>query len=127
MKLHCSKYQHCVANDEKVCGYNEDDTYMAVFENYCALYRMNCKGHGFFTPIRIEFCRAKLKYDTEHANDTFEWVHVLRNDNTSAFTTIALYLVNETAFKEPNTRRHHHHRHKKRKYRTRKRKRGHAH
>lgn len=52
-----------------------------------------------FAPIRVEFCRAKLKYDTEHANETFDWIHIFRNVSTSTSTTksIALYPKNETA------------------------------
>lgn len=73
-----------------------------------------------FAPIRTEFCRAKLKYDTEHANETFEWVHVLRNDSTTTAKAITVVPQNETASLPkrgiivPNTRRSH--KHKKRKH-----------
>lgn len=71
-----------------------------------------------FAPIRIEFCRGKLKYDTEHANETFEWEHVLR---TTTAKPISIESKNETTSLPkrgiivPNTRRKKTHKRKTRK------------
>lgn len=73
-----------------------------------------------FAPVRIEFCRAKLKYNTEHANETFEWIHVARNVSTSTAKAITLVPKNGTAASlpkrgiiVPNGRRSHRHKKKR--------------
>lgn len=45
--------------------------------------------------MNIEFCNAKLKYDTEHANETFEWEHVIKTDRISTTKPIGIHAKNK--------------------------------
>lgn len=42
----CYKVKSCVHDGPKVCGFDEEASFLAIFDDECTLYKVNCKGAG---------------------------------------------------------------------------------
>ncbi|XP_046971780.1 uncharacterized protein LOC124538690 [Vanessa cardui] len=61
-KYYCYKLRTCTPGGDKVCGFDNMQTFLAEFEDLCTLYKINCEKRGMFRPIEAQICDGQKKY-----------------------------------------------------------------
>ncbi|KAJ8709105.1 hypothetical protein PYW07_008931 [Mythimna separata] len=82
-QFNCFKLKSCTPGGPKVCGYDQDIPWLVEFEDMCTLYKTNCKENGKFYPVDHIVCDTRINYDKEHANETFEVIHIRPTADTN--------------------------------------------
>ncbi|KAJ8711672.1 hypothetical protein PYW08_008626 [Mythimna loreyi] len=82
-QYYCHKLKGCTPGGEKVCGFDEYIPWLVEFQDICSLYKTNCKDDGKFYPVDQIVCDTRIKYDKEHANETFEVIHIRPTEDTN--------------------------------------------
>ncbi|XP_075984742.1 uncharacterized protein LOC142982224 isoform X2 [Anticarsia gemmatalis] len=80
----CKLEEECTPSDEKVCGFDEEVPFLAVFGDLCTMHRATCRDVGFFRQVDMIVCDIKLKYEKEQEErhvTFYDVIHVANDSN----------------------------------------------
>nr|XP_049693594.1 uncharacterized protein LOC110376263 isoform X2 [Helicoverpa armigera] len=86
-QFYCYKLKTCTPDDQKVCGYDPHEPWLAVFADICTMYKANCDKKGRFKLVDQVVCDTRIAYDKEHVNEEFEWIHLSTTTKKPNITT----------------------------------------